>query len=742
MNSVNLDPPGVQGVDPDMLTKASARLEHLYGLMAESWPGFVEREGQYQMMHAALQTFLRAKAPGDISCQGENLAQIEAGTGTGKTVAYCLAAIVASELLKKNVIISSSTVTLQEQLFFKDLPQLAKIIPSLRFDILKGRGRYVCASQLKNIVEDTGDEGFPADDFLEGFLDNKQANTGPVRENSQTMTWCISISKKLQSGKWDGDIDTLEKQPFPDDWRRVQANSHSCTAGQCEFFANCAFFKARRQASTATLQVANHALILSTLQTESTLIDPANTLFVFDEAHHLPSTASDQFSYRVRLGTSSKLLSSLTAAAMRCGRDIPIQLRPDPVSLGASITQCINCLSIFEEYWTNSQHLDSSNPVFRFVLGHIPEQLVAESNQIVSIIASIMKVVKNISASLAEKDDSKSPSAREEQARAYVEMNVYLTRLEMVQDLFRAWATHDKVPLAKWMEYVPGSLDSAGSAGPIKKAPSSTSYPPDAWLCASPMTAAQLLSNSLWKNVSAAVCTSATLTACGSFDFFDRLSGMNRFPSRKALIVKSPFDFSKQGEFRIASMKHNPKSAEFSSELCQVLPGLLREHKHGQLILFTSKRQLNACHTALPSDLMDQVQVQGVRSRTELLREHGRRISNGERSIIFGLQSFGEGIDLPGKLCEHVLIDKLPFTPPSSPIEEALAEWLTSQGRDPFSEISVPRAAMKLAQWAGRGVRTETDRAVITVCDTRLRTMRYGRTILAGLPPFNIVANP
>ena len=115
-------------------------------------------------------------------------------------------------------------------------------------------------------------------------------------------------------------------------------------------------------------------------------------------------------------------------------------------------------------------------------------------------------------------------------------------------------------------------------------------------------------------------------------------------------------------------------------------------------MLFTSKRQMQAYHGALPQDLVDQVLVQGVRSRTELLREHGRRVKAGERSIIFGLQSCGEGIDLPGQLCEHVVIDKLPFTPPSSPVEEALAEWLSGQGRDPFAELSVPWASMKLAQ--------------------------------------------
>ena len=126
-------------------------------------------------------------------------------------------------------------------------------------------------------------------------------------------------------------------------------------------------------------------------------------------------------------------------------------------------------------------------------------------------------------------------------------------------------------------------------------------------------------------------------------------------------------------------------------------------------MLFPSRRQLQICHDALPQDLVEQVMVQGVRSRTKLLRERGRPVLAGARSIIFGLQSFDEGIDLPGSLGEHVVIDKLPFTPPSSPVEEALAEWLSGQGRDPFAELSVPRAVMKLAQWAGCGMRTETD---------------------------------
>lgn len=711
------------GIDPELLETARVRLELLYGEVAADWPGFSARPGQYQMMQASLLTFLSAKAPEDQNRTGNHLAQLEAGTGTGKTVAYCLAAIVASELLKKTVIVSTATVALQEQLFHKDLPRLAKIIPELRYDILKGRARYICESRLEGVINDPTQDSLLTGEFQEVFADSRRQARGVPRDRAESIRWFKNSAKKLHSGAWDGDIDSLAQPPDPEDWRLVAANAHACNGGQCEFFRSCAFFKARRQAASATLQVANHALILATLQTDSSLIDPGNTLFVFDEAHHLPGIAGEQFSYRARLGTSVKLLASLRTVALRHGRALPASIRPEPVAFAQLVTACTDKLALLENYWREARLVSAEKAVHRFSHGRIPEALIPECEQLATLLRAITSVVASIAAALMEPDESRSSSEREEQSRAGVEMGVYLARLKTLEKLFSAWATHDKVPWAKWLEWA----EDAGAATP------------DAWLCASPMTAAQVLSKNLWKSVSAAVCTSATLTACGSFDFFDRLSGLNRFPERRALVVASPFDYAAQGELRIAAMKHSPKSPGFSDELCEKLPALLREHRHGQLVLFTSKRQMQACHAALPKDLLSQVQMQGALSRTELLREHSRRILAGGRSIIFGLQSFGEGIDLPGQLCEHVLIDKLPFTPPNSPVEEALAEWLGTQGRDPFTELSVPRAGMKLAQWAGRGVRTVSDRAVITVCDTRLVTMRYGQAILAGLPPFPVV---
>ena len=549
-------------------------------------------------------------------------------------MAYCLAAIVASEVLKKTVIVSTATVALQEQLFQKDLPRLAEIIPDLRYDILKGRARYVCESRLEGVINDEAQDSLLTGD-VPGLLWRRPPAGGRHRARPQPGDALVQEQReKTQlAAAWDGDIDSLAQPPDPQDWRQVQANAHACNGGQCEHFRNCAFFKARRQAASATLQVANHALVLATLQTDSSLIDAGNTLFVFDEAHHLPAIAAEQFSYRARLGTSSKLLTSLRTVALRHGKALPASTRPDPVAFAQLVTGCTDKLAMLERYWQDAQLVSADQPVHRFAQGRIPEALVPECQELATLIRAIASVVSSIAAALKEPDESKSPTQREEQTHAGVELGVYLSRLGTLDKLLSAWATHDRVPWAKWIEW---AEDGVGSA-------------PDAWLCASPMTAAQVLSKNLWNKVSAAVCTSATLTACGSFDFFDRLSGMNRFPERRSLVVDSPFDYATQGELRIAPMTHSPKSPGFSDELCDKLPGLLREHPHGQLVLFTSRRQMQACHAALPKDLLDQVLVQGVRSRTELLREHGRRVKAGERSIIFGLQSFGEGIDLPGR---------------------------------------------------------------------------------------------
>jgi ATP-dependent DNA helicase DinG len=239
--------------------------------------------------------------------------------------------------------------------------------------------------------------------------------------------------------------------------------------------------------------------------------------------------------------------------------------------------------------------------------------------------------------------------------------------------------------------------------------------------------------------VRGAVVTSASLTSCGSFDYFLAEAGLDNNACVQALEVSSPFDYASQGSLSVFHTKADPKNADaYTAEMVQALMADLEQVKRGALVLFTSRAQMRAATEAVPGFLQDMVLVQGTQSRARLLAAHTERVDSGMPSVLFGLQSFGEGLDLPGPLCETVFIAKLPFAPPSEPVDEARAEWLRSVGRDPFNELVIPATGIKLLQWTGRAIRTEEDRAQVICYDKRLTLQAYGRRMLAGLPPYRL----
>jgi len=250
---------------------------------------------------------------------------------------------------------------------------------------------------------------------------------------------------------------------------------------------------------------------------------------------------------------------------------------------------------------------------------------------------------------------------------------------------------------------------------------------------ASPIYARDILSEHVWNRVAGAVMTSATLTALGSFEHLMQQTGL---PQDTGLArVESPFDASR-GRFMVPDMRSNPSNpSEHTDELIERLPALL-EDRLGTLVLFSSRRQLQEVHEALESRFGDSLLIQGVMSKAEIISEHRRRIDAKLSSTIFGLASFAEGVDLPGHYCEHVIIAKLPFAAPDNPIDAAHAELLEADGRNPFMELTVPSASLRLLQACGRLLRTETDEGIITLLDTRIASKRYGRAILEALPRF------
>jgi ATP-dependent DNA helicase DinG len=200
-------------------------------------------------------------------------------------------------------------------------------------------------------------------------------------------------------------------------------------------------------------------------------------------------------------------------------------------------------------------------------------------------------------------------------------------------------------------------------------------------------------------------------------------------------VVASPFDYA-NATFSVPKMDCDPSdSVAHTAAIVEALPQLLSKDE-GSLVLFSSRRQMLDVYSGVSASLGQMILLQGDYSKQEILRRHRESVDGGDGSIIFGLASFAEGVDLPGDYCRHVVIAKIPFAVPDSPLEAALAEWVEAEGRNPFMEISVPNAALRLLQASGRLLRTETDSGRVTLLDRRLVTRRYGRAILDSLPPY------
>jgi ATP-dependent DNA helicase DinG len=274
----------------------------------------------------------------------------------------------------------------------------------------------------------------------------------------------------------------------------------------------------------------------------------------------------------------------------------------------------------------------------------------------------------------------------------------------------------DSPPMARWL-----SLAESGALFDIE-------------VNASPILAAETLRRNLWNVAYGAVVTSATLTALGTFDRFRMRAGLPRVAV--TAIAPSPFLHADAGVLRVPDLRADPRDAvAHTAAIIRELPTLV-EGSRGTLVLFSSRKQMQEVFDGLEREWRKRVFIQGNLSKQETLNKHKARVDSGEASVLFGLASFAEGVDLPGAYCEHVVIAKIPFAVPDDPVEAALAEWIEARGGNPFMEIAVPDASLRLVQACGRLLRTEEDRGTITLLDRRVVTQRYGKAILNALPPF------
>ncbi|WP_310635891.1 ATP-dependent DNA helicase DinG [Delftia acidovorans] len=701
-------------------------------------PGFRNREGQRKMAAQIAQTFSQAQL-GKID-EGapeptRSIAVVQAGTGVGKSLAYSIPAISMALARGTRVLISTATVALQEQLVNKDLPALAQQLEQpFKFALAKGRGRFVCKLKLERLASTGEAQDEDLDDlFAEEKAQAQSRVARPAQELEARMQFYKSMANALASQAWDGDRDSLETPPEAEAWSPVAAESSSCTGKHCPAFSNCVYYERRKDLVAAQVIVANHDLLLSSLGARL-LPELDNCLLVLDEAHHLPTTALGQFAGEMdlsRLGWIDKL----TSRALRVNTLVEVEELADLPSHASQLRQQLQELArlVMELYGdTLKSQKDSWGPArVRAPRGMLPEPLLEPLGKAAHHANSFLDALRAISKALraAIKDN---PEEARRLSTAYAQVGALAPRLESVYDtaqlLMQQPAQDDdssRVPNAKWF-----TLETDGEYIVVKAH-------------ASPILPGATLRHHLWSQVRGAVLTSATLTSCGQFDFFLREAGLHDDAAVTTLEVPSPFDYARQGTLVARETVADPKeAARFTQEMVDALLGDLSHVQAGALVLFTSREQMRLAVDALSTAMRSQVLVQTAMPRALLLARHRDAVEMGEPSIIFGMQSFGEGLDLPGALCESLFITKLPFAPPDDPVGEARAEWLRSSGRNPFNELVVPATAIRLAQWVGRAIRTEEDQAHVYCYDRRLVNTSYGQQLLKGLPPFALQRRP
>ena len=706
--------------------------------VVQSSDGFRVRDGQRHMAEAVAQALSQAQL-GKVEDEGTDparaIAVIQAGTGVGKSLAYSVPAIAIALARGTRVLISTATVALQEQLVHKDLPQLAaRMEQPFAFALAKGRGRYACKLKLERLASGASaeEEDHIPDDLLAAEAAEQRQGRHASHQAEARMQFYASLADALATNQWDGDRDQLPTPPEPEMWGPVAAEASSCTGKYCPLFSQCTYFERRKALVAAQVIVANHDLLLSSIGARL-LPELDNCLLVIDEAHHLPSTALAQFACEMDLSRLS-WIDRLASRALRIGQLVEVEEIADIPQHAARLRTALAdlarlVLDVYGEPLRAPGHgaagvrpaIAGQPTRARVAGGRLPDALSDPVAQAAHHAGGFLDALRAIAKALraAMRD---TPDDARRLSQLYAQVGSLAPRLEGVHacaQLLLQDTPEGAVPAAKWF-----TLAVEGDFLTLRAH-------------ASPVLPGATLRHHLWSAVRGAVLTSATLTGCGQFDFFLREAGLHGDAAVRTLEVASPFDYARQGTLVASETQADPRDAQaYTAEMVEALLSDLALVEAGALVLFTSREQMRQAVEQLPTALRATVLVQNQWPRQQLLAQHRERVAQGLPSIIFGMQSFGEGLDLPGRLCESLFITKLPFAPPDDPVGEARAEWLRGAGRDPFSELVVPATAIRLAQWVGRAIRTEEDLAHVYCYDRRLVRTGYGQRLLQGLPPF------
>ncbi len=634
----------------------------------------------------------------------------EAGTGIGKSLSYLLGGIPFALFNNKKLLISTATVALQEQLINKDLPLFNQIFPKeFSFILAKGRQRYCCNHKLEACCSPEGDP---------------QLAMWEEKPKKSDLELLKRMLKASEQNKWDGDRDSWPTT-IPDRvWMQIMADKHSCHAGMPKH-RTCPFAKAREHLDKADVIVANHALLMADIELGGGVIlpEPEQTIYVIDEAHHLPQVARDFSSAAASLKGAANWLEKLNQNVSKYAELADYQkanrfqnaIQDNIQHLIPTLSQIANNIdpAIFNK-----------DGVYRFEHGELPQWLEEEAKGCKEASKKVMQSLGKIQDLISErtKENEIVPRIGEQ---ALTEVGFYLQRVENLEKVWTLMAQPNNkkgAPLARWIEKSPEREN-------------------DYIIEVSPLEVGYRLDQLLWSRAAGSILVSATLRALNQFSFFCRQAGISESDGTRFLALASPFDYQNNARLVIPAVKMEPQAEAFTDLLIDILPEYL-EGETASLVLFSSYWQMNKVADALrPLAKKNkwELLVQGEESRNETLKKHKENCEKGKPSILFGTGSFSEGLDLPGDLLTNLIITKIPFAVPTSPVEEAHAEYIESRGGNPFLQISVPEASKKLIQSAGRLLRKEQDSGRVVILDRRIITRRYGKALLDSLPPFKRV---
>ncbi|QYY32914.1 ATP-dependent DNA helicase [Cupriavidus pinatubonensis] len=651
------------------------------GTLAQGIPGYRPRASQQKMAEAVA---------GAI--EASDTVIVEAGTGTGKTFAY----LVPAMLWGGKVILSTGTKNLQDQLFLRDIPTVRRALNvPISVSLLKGRANYLCHYHLERAEAN-------------GRLASKQ-DAAWLREIAR-------FAKVTSSG------DKAELAAVPENapvWQMVTSTRDNCLGSECPNYKDCFVMRARKEAQQADVVVVNHHLFFADVVLRDTgmaeLLPAANTI-IFDEAHQLPDTATLFFGETLSTSQLLEICRDTVAEGLSHARDAV-----DWVGIAAPLERA-----------TRDLRLAFGKENARLALGQIEAD-----RRIGEPFFDTLDALEEALSTFVEHLESQAERAETLQQchRRAVELQ---QRLEAWRDEGKAFETP-----------APQTPDSGGDAAPEADAPLPPAAPaqfgPDTvrWvevfshtvqLHRTPLSIAPIFTRQREGHPRAWVFTSATLSVKGNFTHYAAQLGLNKDNS---LTLPSPFDYGKQGLLYVPRDMPPPNSPQFTDAVVQAALPLIEAAGGRTFLLCTTLRAVQRASDLLYDAFAERglelpLLVQGQASRTELL-DRFRELGN---AVLVGSQSFWEGVDVRGEALSLVIIDKLPFAPPDDPVLAARMEVLQKKGLSPFAVHQLPHAVITLKQGAGRLIRSESDRGVLAICDTRLVEKPYGRQIWQSLPPF------